>query len=359
MSAMPSWNRCRSAAVAAAAWWTCISGAPVHAQTVERFTADTVIAIDTFDGENVSSQPQVIIDASTGFRVGENWQLFVRPWLRQPRPTIPGGPAPDLSVQLYQAGARYERRGAVATRVELGQIVSPVGLGMLDWRPNLNPTIAPHIAYLVPMPAFDAGVPRQLPIAQNYPLGAAVTVSTPRWDARAALVNASPTRAWAIGAEGNPDSTAVIAGGAGVTPVMGLRIGASFAHGKYASRAEVPQSEHGLAMTLVGGEAEYAFRYTRLSGEIVRTTFQTVGGSTAAYEYFVQGLQTLTPRWFAAARHEGVSARRRLRTFEGTAGWRWTPELTVRGSYYARRSYTASHWDNQVAVSLVWSRRWR
>jgi hypothetical protein len=341
-----------------------------QAQTLDRFTADTVVAIDVFGGENVSNQPQVIIDASAAVRIGDRWQLFARPWLRQPRPPAGGGPVPDLSLQLYQAGARYERSGRVAMRLELGQIVSPIGLGMLDWRPNLNPTIAPHVAYLAPMPLFDADTPRQMAIAQNYPVGASMTLSTTRWDARAALVNVAPTRGWAIGADNNPDQTPVVESGAGVTPVIGMRIGLSFARGKYATRDEAPRTADGLMMTLVGGEAEYAFGYTKMSGEIVRTRFETTAAPASAYEYFVQAAQTLTPRWYVAARHEGASApaaiggraagaRRRMRTFEAAAGWRWTPEVTVRSSFYMRRSYTAPARDRQVAVSLVWARRWR
>lgn len=340
------------------------------AQTLDRVTADSVVAVDVFGGESVSSRPQVIIDASAGLRLGENWQLLVRPWIRQPRPQVPGGPVPDMAVQLYQAGARYERPGRLATRVDLGQIVSPIGLGMLDWRPNLNPTIAPHIAYVAPMPVFDRSVPRQMPIAQNYPLGTSVTVSTLRWDARGALVNVAPTRGWAVGADSNPEQTPVVEGGAGLTPIIGLRIGASFAHGKYATHGEAPRSADGRMMTLIGGEAEYAFGYTRLSGEVVRTAFETAAGRALAYEYFVQGVQTLTPRLSAAARHEGVSApplvggsvpgsRTRMRTFEATAAWRLAPELTLRGSYYTRRPYTAAGWDHQIGISLVWTQRWR
>jgi hypothetical protein len=162
----------------------------------------------------------------------------------------------------------------------------------------------------------------------------------------------------------------VIEAGAGITPTIGLRVGGSFAHGKYATHDEAPRSTDGLMMTLLGGEAEYAFRYTKLSAELVRTVFDTPADAAIAYEYFLQAAQTVTPRWSVAARNEGVSSpplnsgsvrgvRRRMRTFEATAAWRWTPELTVRSSYYTRRSYFATTWDRQVAVSLVWARRWR
>lgn len=341
----------------------------VDERSVERFTADSVVAVDVFGGQNVSSRPQIVIDASTAVRVSDHWQLVVRPWLRQARPSTPTAAVPDLDVQLYQAGARYERPGRVSTRIDLGQIVSPVGLGMLDWRPNLNPTILPHLTYVVPMPVFDATVPRQVPVSQAYPLGGLVTVSTLKWDARAALVNAAPTRGWALGAANNPRSTPVVEAGAGVTPVIGLRLGVSMAHGKYVTAGEAPRTPDGRMMTLVGGEGEFAFGYTKVSGEIVRTAFDTSTGTAVAYEYFLQGMQTLTPRLFAAARYETSSAppldtgivpgvRTHMNTFEATAGVRVTRDVTIRGSFYARHSYTAAAWDQQAGVSMVWARRW-
>ena len=85
-------------------------------------------------------------------------QVHIRPWFRLPRPNAPGAPAPDWSTELYSAGIRYERPGnrrGLATRVDFGYNVSPIGLGIIDTRPSLNPVIAPHVSYLSPMPAFD------------------------------------------------------------------------------------------------------------------------------------------------------------------------------------------------------------
>jgi len=338
-------------------------------QSVERFTADSVIAVDVFGGQNVSNRPQIVIDASAAMRVGDNWQLIFRPWLRQARPSSPTAAVPDWDVQLYQVGMRYERPGRVSTRVDVGQIVSPVGLGLLDWRPNLNPTIVPHISYVVPMPVFDPTVPRQVPVSQSYPLGGLVTVSSRTWDARAALVNAAPTRGWALGANNNPRSTPVFEAGAGVTPVIGLRLGMSFAQGQYVTGAEAPRAPDGRSMRLFGGEGEFSFGYTRLTGEIVRTSFDTSASQAVAYEYFLQGMQTLTPRLYAAARYEASSApplatgivpgvRMHLNMFEATAGIRVTRDVTIRSSFYTRHSYTAVAWDQQFGVSLVWARRW-
>jgi hypothetical protein len=122
-------------------------------------------------------------------------------------------------------------------------------------------------------------------------------------------------------------------------------------------------------MTLFGGE-EYAFHYTRLSGEFIRTGFETSTGTAEASEYFAQGVQTLTARWFAAGRFEGASAppptagavhrgRTDVRMVEATAGFGVNPAITLRSSYYTRCFYTASAWDQQFVVSMVWAQRWR
>jgi hypothetical protein len=351
-----------------------LSPSAALAQPVSRFSLESVVGIDEFGGENVNNRPQIVIDILAGMRVGDNWQFFVRPWFRLPRPTTPTAPAVPWDKQLYGAGVRYERPGKVSTRVEAGYLVSPIGLGLFDVRADVNPTIAQHLSYLIPMPPFDATVPVERPLSSTYPLGGLVTLSTNHWDARAAVVNSSPTRPYAIGAVTRPRQTPIFELGGGVTPVVGLRFGGSFAHGKYATRQELtrnPQNVDGRVMTLVGGEGEWAFRYTKISGEMTRVAFETIGPRAIAYEYFIQGLQTLTPRWFVAARNERSSApplvnglgfvvgnRQRFTMVETTGGFRVNREITFRGSYLARKAYTGRQWDNQVGVSAVWARRW-
>ena len=122
-------------------------------------------------------------------------------------------------------------------------------------------------------------------------------------------------------------------------------------------------------MTMAGVEGEWAFAGTKISGEVVRTGFETLGGTSVACEWFVQGQQTLTPRWFVAARHEGTSApplvngiapgvRTSFAVVETTAGFRVTRDVTLRGSYFTRRPYGATSWVHQAGVSAVWSHRW-
>ena len=120
---------------------------------------------------------------------------------------------------------------------------------------------------------------------------------------------------------------------------------------------------------MAGGEGEWEFGGTKVVGEILRTAFDTIGNRAIAYEWFFQGTHTLSPRWFVAARREGTSApplihgiiigsRTRLAAFEATAGFRVSPDLTLRGSYTARKSFGAPTWTNQVGASIVWARRW-
>jgi hypothetical protein len=341
-----------------------------RAQSFERVTADSVTSVDVFGGENVSNHPQVIIDPSIAVRLGDNWRIFARPWLRLPRPSTPNGSTPNWDVEMYEAGVRYERPGAVAIRVDAGYIASPIGIGILDWRPSNNPTIVPHVSYVVPLLPFDSTVTvRPSPVANSYPLAGQVTLSTPRWDARAAVLNSSPTRPYIVGnSNPNPKQTPNVALGGGITPVTGLRFGASFAHGAYATNDELrsPASSDRDA-TIVSGEGEFAFGYTSLRGELLHTRFDTATESAGATEWFLQGMQILSPRWFGAGRVEhasgptstiGPNVRTELDLVETTAGFRVTPEITLRGSYYARRFYAAPEWDHQVGTSIVWAKRW-
>jgi hypothetical protein len=131
----------------------------------------------------------------------------------------------------------------------------------------------------------------------------------------------------------------------------------------------IGSSRQDRSVTIVGGEGEYAFGFTKISGEILRSRFERASGTGAAYQWFVQGLQTITPRWFVAARHEStvapplvtatsVGTRPRVAMIETALGFRLTAEITLRSSYYTRKSYGTAAWDQQGAVSAVWARKW-
>ena len=348
------------------------AAAPLRAQTpYERVGIDSTAALDFFHGDNVSDRPQIIVDIVATVRLGNGWQAYVRPWFRLGRPSPPSAPVPPWDAQLYQASLRYERTGPISTRVDLGYMPSPVGLGVFDVNPRQNPTIAGHASYFTPMLPFDTGGTRVPAVTSTYPLAAVLTLSTNHWDARAALTNSAPVRISVSSVTANPQSTPVFEAGAGVTPIIGLRLGVSFAHGAYLTSSElVPAAAPGdRTLTLVGFEGEYAVRYTKITGEVVHDTLTIPGTDAGATTWFIQGTQTLTPRWFVAGRHEGTSAplagsgfafavQPHLLANELTAGFRVNRDVILKASYYARQPYGRTDWDHQAAVQAVWQHRW-
>jgi hypothetical protein len=347
----------------------CLAHTSVSAQAPARVSLDSVVSIDVFQGENTVDDANIVVDVTAVVRLADGWLAYVRPWFREPRLPRPARPE-NWDKEIYQAAVQYERVRSVSTRVDAGYIASPIGLGMMDTRPGVNPTIAPHLTYVQAMPAFEPGAPRVGAIAATYPLGAQVTLSTQRWDARAALVSSAPTRTYVINKDGNPRATPVVVTGAGLTPSTGLRIGAAYASGLYARGEElaVPQAD-GRGFRMVNVEGEYAFGYTKIGGEVTRTRFEVAGGHETARAWFVQAAHTLSPRWFVAARQEGASApplrtalavrpRRTYQMTEATLGYRLSRDFTLRGSYMGRKAYTRTVCDQQIGASVVWAHRW-
>jgi hypothetical protein len=333
------------------------------AQSLARFSIDSAVAVDYFGGQNTVDRPNIVVDITATMRIGNGWMVYMRPWFRQPRNNT-------WDKEIYQAALQHQRSGPISTRVDLGYIVSPIGLGMMDTRPGVNPTILPHLSYLTPMPVFDAGAPRVQPIAASYPLGGQFTASTTKWDARVAVTAAPPNRIYIIKAgPGNPIGRPVVVVGGGVTPRVGLRFGLAFAAGDYVKTDELTRAGENRGLRMVSVEGEYAFGYTKFSGEITRDWLETGIGQEAAYAWFVQGVEMITPRWFVAGRQEGTNApplrtgivpgtRTTLHITEATVGFRLSREFTLRCSFSGRKPFLRQDWDQQVGGSVVWAHRW-
>lgn len=331
---------------------------------LSRVSLDTVGMVDLFAGDATNGRPDASVDISSVVRLSARWAIHVRPWF------FKSSSADVWNKEIYQAAVRYEQGGRVGLRVDAGYIASPIGLGMLDMRADINPTIQPHLSYFVPLMPFDRGAPMMRPIASSYPLGALATMSADRWDVRAAIVNSAPTRRFVLGAEGNPHATPVAIAGGGVTPIAGLRIGASAAHGQYATAGELSAAAAGDRMlTMWTIEGEYAFGYTKIAAEVTRDEFDRDSAHDRAGSWYVQGTHTLSPRWYVSGRHEAIDApvpfyaapgspRLSFRTTEATAAYRMTRELTLRTSVTAGSGYGATTTDQRIGAQMVWSRRW-
>jgi len=336
---------------------------PVFAQQARpsMLAIDTSVALDeTLDATAGDYSTGVIMDAVVSADLGHGFEAIVRPFVQR----LGSG---AWNRQIWVAALRYERSGPIGLRVDAGLIPSPIGLANLTLRPQQNPTIAQPASLFTPLPPIDVRAPRMTLLGAVYPYGGQVTVSSSRWDARAAIVDTSPLRTRRIFAEVNPPRFANVVVGGGVTPIVGLRIGASVTHGGWQRANETPFATADRDATLVTVESEFAFAYTKLAGEWVRDRIETSGGDRIASGWFVQGQQTLAPRWFAAGRVERMSSplvfgiltqEQHLTGTEEVLGFRVTPEITVRLGHRARRGFGRPGYTHLAAVSVVWWRRW-
>lgn len=341
-----------------------VLGAPIwlSAQT-SRFALDVVAAGDVNRGSNVPRFSTAWLDAFGAVRIADGLDLRVRPVVFR---RLNDG---QWRGQLYELAVRYERPGTIGVRVDAGQFSGPIGLSLLENRPDKNPVVSQHSTLYLPIPRYEIGTPSTNLLAASYPLGAKVTVSGAKWDARAAVIDSSPVRSRPIFGANRPPRMANLVAGAGFTPYIGLRFGAAVATGAYAAESEVVSKARGdRHASVMQVEGEWAFGYTRIAGEFLWTTRELAAADSNVDGGWLELTQTLSPRLFAAARYDDQSTEwtsvpdirdrhESYRRFESTLGFRLTPELTVRGSYMTRKGYVVGFWDDQILASVVFAKR--
>jgi hypothetical protein len=345
------------------------------------------VAVEAVASASVSSaddgDPFLIFDQTSTVGVGRGWDVIVRPWARR----MPGG---DWGAEMYQLQVRYTSTTRIPVRVDAGIICSPIGLSTLELRPDVNPTIGAPFYYFVPMPAFDGNFDRVTLMSGGYPLGAIVSASGTHWDLRGGVTDATPTRARSVfsSAKG-PSATQMVVGG-GVTPAAGLRFGGTIAVGRYRVDAisqktlVIPVNSYGAeyatngivakgtslpdaSASVYNVEGEYAFGYTRITGELVVDRFETMIAPAVSRGFNLLAVRTLSPRWFVAGRTvrastpvlTGTNPGRRVATSaEGTLGYRVNRTITLRAAYQGSTSFSRPTWQHAIAFSTVWSQRW-
>jgi hypothetical protein len=337
--------------------------APASAQEARpsRLAIETVASLDEAVDERGDFATGVVLDAVVSADVGAGFEAIVRPFVQR----LPNG---EWNRQVWVAALRYERRGPVGVRVDAGLIPSPVGLANMMLRPHNNATIALPSSLFIPLPPLVLPATRTTLLGVLYPYGINTTVSGTHWDARVAVIDTSPLRSRRVFARTNPPRFANVVAGAGVTPIVGLRIGASVTHGGWQRAGESPAVTADRNSTVVTLETDFSVRYTRILAEWVRDTLETDRGEVVASGWFAQAQQTFTPRWFAAARVERMSSPATTpfatlvdQHFTGTeeiVGYRVTPELTIRAGHRVRRGFGRPGFDHQAEVSVVWWKRW-
>jgi len=323
---------------------------------------DTAAMVSGTVDENGDRSTGVILDAFVSASLGRGFEVMARPFAQR----LQSG---EWNRQIWVAALRVEHHGAVDLRVEAGLIPPPVGLANLTLRPHLNSTINQPSTLFEGLPAVQPGSPRLNLLGAIYPYGASATVSRRWWDARTALIDSSPLRPRRVFSERNPPRFRTVVVGGGITPVVGVRIGTSVVLGGWLQAGEIAGVVEDQDATMVTLEGELSYRYTKITGEWVRDSLQFNGQTRRATGWFTQGQQTLTPRWFAAARVERIAAARLLSrpdaavepdftSTEETIGYRLTPELTLRAAHRGRKRFGVEGFQHEASVSLVWWRRW-
>lgn len=275
--------------------------------------------------------------------------------------------------RLVQLTARYEAAGRVGVRVEAGFLGQPVGLSAQQERASENPLVLPALPFDVGLPQFDRGVPRLMLPAPTWPLGLQVGVSGVHWDVRGALVDSSPLRSRTPLAPDQPAAAAQVVAGAGVTFRPGLRVGGWWQRGPYVKGRELAVAgANDRSATLGAIEGEYAIDHFRMTAEWMLASLETTGGTRRASAWTIEGSQTLSPRWFVAARARHIVApfrnvrgatpgpfeSRDYASGEAAVGYRLSPEITFRASVTARQPYAQPGWFPGAATEVVWARRW-
>jgi len=334
------------------------------AAQVSPFSLDAVVAADGDSGSQVARKSTTWIDVFGAARLADGLDVRARPIVY--RRSFDG----KWQTQIYELALRYERPGRVGIRLDGGQFPSPLGLSLLENRPDVNPVVSQHSTLYLPVPRFEPGTPTTFLLAASYPLGVQVTTSGQRWDARAALTDSSPVRGRPLMGASKPPRMANVILGGGVTPRTGLRFGAAFARGGYAGSTEVRDPSVGDRDASVRQiEGEWSFRYTRVAGEWLWTRRQMAASDCAVNGGWIELVQTVSPRLFAAARYDdqhtewytpsGIERYEGYRRVETALGLRVTPTVTLRASYLTRKGYVVSFWDVQVLASIVWARKFK
>ena len=227
---------CKARAASLVALIAIGAAVPARAQVAEpaRLSLDSVVATDETVDNNGNNVTGFIADALASVDLGGNVQFIARPFVRR---IASSG---DWDAEVWIAALRYERPGPIGVRIDGGLIPSPLGVANLLLRPHLNPTIAQPSSLFVALPSPVLRGPRTNLLSALYPVGVSATASTLRWDVRAAVIDSSPLRARDIFGEGNAPRFVNAVVGGGVTPFVGLRIGASVAHGGWLKAGESP-----------------------------------------------------------------------------------------------------------------------
>ena len=283
-------------------WWR-LAARAVRASRRPASASTAPSASTCSAAQNTVDRPNIVVDVTPWCASADGWLVYVRPWFRQPR-------TPEWDKEIYQAAIQYERPGRVSTRVDLGYIVSPIGLGHDRHASRREPDHRAAFELSAAMPVFD---PRRRACSADR-----VHLSARRRRSRCRRPLGRARRARQFGA----DAHYVINGGdanparprrrrrrrhhAEDRPAVRRRNGA----GVLRTWDELTtRREDDRRSTMVDVEGEYAFGYTKIAGEFTHDRFERHRRRNRL-RLVRAGHADTVAAWFVAARQEGCRLRR-------------------------------------------------
>jgi hypothetical protein len=214
--------------------------------------------------------------------------------------------------------------------------------------------------YPVGSPTFAPGVP--IISAYQWDVGIEASVNTRQIEAAAALTSGTLSNPRADDDNGGRQISTRL----GWKPVIGLMVGASYAHGEWLNGglrnglSSVLQPDARFPQEAFGIDAEYSRDYWLVRGEFIRSRWRLpalsspfIDGPLDATTAFVESRYRFTPRLFAAARLDGLTFSRISGNVFDRTPTTWdapVSRLEVGGGVYIQRN---------LSVRAVVQRNWR
>jgi hypothetical protein len=194
-------------------------------------------------------------------------------------------------TELEQAFLRYSFRPPLRLMVEAGQLMTPIGNFSRRYLSSVNPLIGSPDSYSL-----------------SYPLGLQLTGQASRLDFRAALLDRPFVNERYVPGPGRALRPALAAG---VTPVVGTRLGAYATRGPYLGPEVAPMLTPGedwrdFRQAVYGIDAQFIRGYFELNGDFARSSYEVPGAarSVRGRAYYLEPKYTWSPRFFTALRLE-------------------------------------------------------
>ena len=275
--------------------------------------------------------------------------------------TVEGGQATARQETDYRVEQAYVRAlfgESRTTILQAGKLILPYGNFSRRYLSTSNPLIGTPMNYDI-----------------SYPFGVQLNGSAGRFDYMVAVLD-NPL--WKQAYDSQPESYPRPALAAGVTPLVGLRLGGYATRGPYLSQLSKSEDwlfpEDQLAdfeERAYGLDLQYSVAHFELNGDMTQASMEVpYAGMARGRMYYVEPRFTISPRWYVAARYERgnrpdavwlfatswEAQRQRVHDVEAGLGFRIDPRFLVKASYRAvLDSEPGAPEGNAAAVQLSYN----